>query len=193
MALATLQAVVDDLTSTVDYLRVAIDAPGEEWLACDRLVTDADALGGIVAGTKEARGISAHADRASSVPASALDQRGDAVAMSLFVQGYVFRAATVSIGAWLLADVVVGGAPAGWSMALGRGQPNAVRLAGDVPVVAARGVGDVQDALIAGHLAALVDCAHRACSRRGGVAVGQRRCVVRGILRRLRRDRSGRR
>ena len=169
MALAMLQAVVDDLTSTVDYLRVSIDAPGDAWLECGRLVTDHEVLGGVVAGTKAAHGISTHDGPASSVRVSAPDPRGDAVAMSLFVQGYVFRAATVTIGAWLLDDLVVGGAPDGWSMALGGGRPNAVRLAGDVPVTAAHGVGDVHAALIDGHLAALVDCAHRAC--RVGVAL----------------------
>ena len=146
MALATLRTVVDDVTSTVDYLRVDVDAPGSQWLECRPLVTDPAALAAVVATTKATQGT----DR-------------DDVAMSLFVQGYVFRAATVSIGAWLLDEVVVGGAPDGWSMALGRGGPNAVRLAADVPVFAARGVGDVHDALITGHLAALVDTAHRAC------------------------------
>ena len=163
MALATLQAVVDALTSTVDYLRVSVDAPGEDWLPCEALCTDAVTLHTVVATTKSANGISAENEPAVSVTERAAAQRGDTVAMSLFVQGYVFRAATVLIGGWLLDDVIVGGAPGGWSMALGRGRPNAVRLAGDVPVSAAASVGDVHGALIDGHLAVLIDTAHEAC------------------------------
>jgi iron complex transport system ATP-binding protein len=78
------------------------------------------------------------------------------------VQGYVFRVATVTIGGWLLDDVVVDSDPARWSIAIGRGRPNAVHLDGDVGVVAG-GVGDVHATLIDGHLARLVDTAHRAC------------------------------
>ena len=92
MALATLQAVVDALTSTVDYLRVSIDAPGEDWLPCEALCTDAVTLHTVVATTKSAYGISAENEPAVSVTERAAAQRGDTVAMSLFVQGYVFRA-----------------------------------------------------------------------------------------------------
>lgn len=146
MALATLQGVVDELTSTVDYLRVSIDAADRDWLDCLPLVTDPAALASLVETTKATRGTTR-----------------DDVAMSLFVQGYVFRVATVSIGAWLLADVVIDAAPARWAIAIGRGRPNAVNLGDDVGVVPAASVDDVHLALIDGHLATLVDTAHAAC------------------------------
>ncbi len=56
MATATLATVVDDLTATVDYLRVTIGGTDGEWLPCDRLVADAEHLASVVAGTKAARG-----------------------------------------------------------------------------------------------------------------------------------------
>ena len=67
MALATLQAVVDALTSTVDYLRVSVDAPGEDWLPCEALCTDAVTLHTVVATTKSANGISTENEPAVSV------------------------------------------------------------------------------------------------------------------------------
>lgn len=144
--MATLRTVVDALTSTVDYLRVSIDAPDGEWLDCGPLLADPDALAAVVATTKEAQGT----DR-------------DDVAMSLFVQGYVFSVAAVCIGAWLLDDVVVDAVPEGWAIALGRGRPSAVNLTADVPVAPAQNVGEIHASLIDGHLGALVDAAHDSC------------------------------
>jgi len=139
-------AIVDQLTATVDYLRVFVgDVPGE-WLSCSKLANDPDHLGRVVAGTKEARGT----------------ERDD-VATSLFVQGYSFRVATVSVGAWLLADALIDVDPATTAIALGRGSPNAVRLDARTTVRAGAEVRDVHDALIDGHLAAMVATAHRSC------------------------------
>jgi ferric iron reductase protein FhuF len=141
--------VVSRLTATVDYLRVSVGPPppGESWLACGPLVGDPEHLLGVVRPTAGERGTDA-----------------DDVAMSLFVQGYSFRIASVAIGGWLLSEVVVDVDPARTSIAMGRGRPNAVRLdaaalvgAEDAPV------GTLHDVLIDGHLARLVDTAHRAC------------------------------
>jgi ferric iron reductase protein FhuF len=146
MATAGPLAIVDQLTSTVDYLRISVgDAPGE-WLSCSRLTSDPDHLGAVVAGTKAARGT----DR-------------DDVATSLFVQGYVFRVATVPVGSWLLADSVIDVDPASMAIALGRGRPNAVRLDDGVEVVSPVDVRDVHATLIDGQLAAIVATAHESC------------------------------
>lgn len=146
MATATLATVVDDLTATVDYLRVTIGGTDGEWLPCDRLVADAGHLASVVAGTKAARGT----DR-------------DDVATSLFVQGYVFRIATVAIGSWVLADAVVDVDPATTEIALGRGRPNAVRLSPATTMAMPADVDTVHAALIERHLAAMVHTAHAAC------------------------------
>jgi ferric iron reductase protein FhuF len=136
-------ALVERITAAVDYLRISIgpSAPGE-WLPCEPLVTDPDALGALVATTKEGRGT----DR-------------DDVAMSLFVQGYAFRIATTAIGGWLLGEEVLDVSPANTAIAVGRHRPNAVRL-GEARIATA---ADIHEALVDGHLALLVDTAHRAC------------------------------
>ena len=172
MATATLARIVDDMTSTVDYLRVTIGAPEEGWLPCDRLVADADHLAAVVAGTQEARGTTR-----------------DDVATSLFVQGYVFRIATVAIGSWVMADAVIEVDPATTAIALGRGRPNAVRLAEATTMAMPADVQQLHAALIERHLAAMVDSGARRVPRRCRVAVGQRRGVVRGGVQRLRRRR----
>ena len=139
-------AIVDALTSTVDYLRITVgDGPGD-WLSCDRLVGDPDHLGAVVAGTKAARGT----DR-------------DDVAMSLFVQGYAFRIATVAVGSWVLADALVDVAPRTTAIALGRGRPNAVRLDAGLAVLTPVDVADVLAAVVDAHLAAMVATAHASC------------------------------
>jgi ferric iron reductase protein FhuF len=146
MATAGLLAIVEALTSAVDYLRITVgDGPGD-WLPCGPLVDDPEHLGATVAGTKQARGT----DR-------------DDVATSLFVQGYAFRIATVVVGSWLLADTVVDVAPATTAIALGRGRPNAVRLDAGTAVHTPAGAADVHAALVDGHLAAMVANAHASC------------------------------
>ena len=146
MATATLARIVDDMTSAVDYLRVTIGAPEEGWLPCDRLIADADHLGAVVAGTQEARGTTR-----------------DDVATSLFVQGYVFRIATVAIGSWVMADAVIEVDPATTAIALGRGRPNAVRLAEATTMAMPADVQQLHAALIERHLAAMVEAAHAVC------------------------------
>ncbi len=82
------------LLSTVDYLRVTVGEPDREWLASSAMTSDPEQLAAVVRSTAADRGT----------------DRGD-VAMSLFVQGYAFRIASIAIGAWLLDDIVVDVAP----------------------------------------------------------------------------------
>jgi ferric iron reductase protein FhuF len=135
------------VTATVDYLRISSGASAvaagadREWLPCRPLVSDPDALLSLVRATAAGRGT----DR-------------DDVAMSLFVQGYAFRIASMAVGGWLLGDAVLDVSPDTTAIAIGRDRPNAVR------VDAARLAGaDVHGHLIEEHLAPLVDTAHRAC------------------------------
>ena len=111
-------AALDRVLGTVGYLRVTVgarpegsDGPDGGWLPCGPLVEDADHLLAVVRSTAPGRGV----DR-------------DDVAMSLFVQGYAFRIASVAIGTWLLDDVVVDVDPAITAIALGRHRPNALHL-----------------------------------------------------------------
>ncbi|HEX2384364.1 MAG TPA: (2Fe-2S)-binding protein [Acidimicrobiales bacterium] len=131
------------VTAAVDYLRVSTGpAPaGRQWLRCGPLVSEPDALLALVRSTAAGRGT----DR-------------DDVAMSLFVQGYSFRVASIAVGGWLVGDAVIDVSPASTSIALGRDRPNAVHL-DDPRLVEA----DLHDHLIGRHLALLVDTAHRAC------------------------------
>lgn len=141
--------VVSRITAAVDYLRVSVGPPprDERWLACAPLVMDPGHLLPVVRSTARDRGTeAAH------------------VAMSLFVQGYSFRVASVAIGGWLLDGVVIDVDPANMSIALGRGRPNAIRLAAaDLVGSAGAPAETLHDALISGHLAGLVDTAHQAC------------------------------
>ncbi|MGH9290406.1 MAG: hypothetical protein ACRD0V_19280 [Acidimicrobiales bacterium] len=145
----TASELVSRITATVDYLRVSVGPPpsGEPWLACGPLVSDPEHLLGVVRSTAGSRGTEA-----------------DDVAMSLFVQGYCFRVASLAIGGWLLGGVVIDVDPGKTSIAVGRGRPNAVRL-DTAAVVGDQGglIESLHDVLIVGHLARLVDTAHRAC------------------------------
>jgi ferric iron reductase protein FhuF len=146
MGTAEPSAIVDELTSTVDYVRISVgDAPGE-WLACRDLTSDPDHLGSVVARTKSPLGT----DR-------------DDVATSLFVQGYSFRIATVSVGAWVLARALVDVDPVTTAITLGQGRPSAVRLDAGVRVVSPVDVREVHEMLVDGHLAPLVAAAHDSC------------------------------
>ena len=91
---------------------------------------------------------------------AALGTDRDDVATSLFVQGYVFRIATVAVGSWLLLDTVIAADPATTSISLGRGHPNAVLLDPDSRMLPGGGIDDVHATLIDGHLAPLVATAH---------------------------------
>ena len=138
---------VAKVLDVVPYLRVNIGATDrDDWLVSDRLLSDVDHLRQVVVGTAEARGT----DR--------LD-----VAMSLFVQGYAFRVASIAIGAWLLDDIVLDVGPQLTSISLGRNRPDAVHLADCRAVPAPDPRRGLHEALVDGHLALLVEAAHQAC------------------------------
>ena len=139
-------SLIQQITRTVDYLRISINPPPADWIRCEPLVADPHELADLVRGTREGRGT----DR-------------DDVAMSLFVQGYAFRIASLSIGAWVMGDTVIDVAPAGVSVALGRHRPNAVALDEARIVTGASTLATLHDSLIDGHLALLVANAHAAC------------------------------
>lgn len=83
--------------------------------------------------------------------------------MSLFVQGYAFRIASLAIGTWFLDGLVLDADPSTTAIGLGRSRPNAVRLdaASSLP---ARGdpLASLHQTLVEGHLAPFVDNAHEA-------------------------------
>jgi ferric iron reductase protein FhuF len=135
--------VLAQVTATVDYLRVSTGAAADdrEWLPCLPLVTEPASLLALVRATAAGRGT----DR-------------DDVAMSLFVQGYAFRIASLAVGGWLIGDSVLDVSPASTAIAVGRDRPNAVRV--DQPRIVDE---DLHQHLIDAHLARLVDTAHRAC------------------------------
>ena len=169
MATAEPLAIIDELLSTVDYLRISVGDVGERWLPCEPLVGDSVALAALIATTKSDRGT----DR-------------DDVATSLFVQGYAFRIASVAIGSWLLAGAVLDVSPSRTSIAIGRGRPERRQpedAAGDVTGErhgrsrrrdrgAPRPVGRHRTRDVPG---------------RDGTAVGQRGRLVCGFVRRVRR------
>lgn len=140
---------VERIVATVEHLRITVgdgEAPDQDWLASARLLEDPAHLSAVVRSTAAGRGT----DR-------------DDVAMSLFVQGYAFRLASIAIGAWLLDDVVLDLDPTITAVALGRHRPNAVRLAEARTVDAADALAGIHDVLIDSHLARLVAAAHDAC------------------------------
>ena len=139
-------SLIERITQTVDYLRVSVAPTDGDWIRCEPLVDEPAHLAELVATTKEGRGT----DR-------------DDVAMSLFVQGYAFRIASLAIGAWVMGDAVMDVAPARVSIALGRHRPNAVALDDATLVVVDDSLRGLHDTLIDGHLARLVACAHNAC------------------------------
>jgi len=147
------RAVVEQVTSTVSYLRVAdatdpaqsVDAD-PVWLPCEPLVSEPATLLELVRSTAAGRGT----DR-------------DDVAMSLFVQGYAFRIASLAIGSWLVADQVLDVGAATTSIALGRDRPNAVRLDQPRLVSTTDALRTLHEHVIDGHLGALVANARAAC------------------------------
>jgi ferric iron reductase protein FhuF len=131
------------VTATVDYLRVSTRSTVDDrdWVPCHLLVSEPETLVALVRTTAAGRGT----DR-------------DDVAMSLFVQGYAFRIASLAVGGWLLGDSVFDVSPSSTAIALGRHRPNAVRV--DEPRVVD---DDLLQHLIDAHLARLVETAHQAC------------------------------
>ena len=146
--LVQLRTDLDAVTAVVSYLTVALDPVGDEWLPAERLVSDAAFLLEHVRATGAGRGAP-----------------DDAVAASLFVQGYAFR-----LGAATLAPLVVTGrgtvvAPAQARIRLTRNRPGAIALLS--PVERALELDSVLHSLLE-HLGALV------MTLRGVVRVGER-------------------
>lgn len=138
--------VVKELLATVDYLRITVGTDGGNgrWLACEDLIADPSLLmeavwpTGAVWGTDD-----------------------DMVAMSLFVQGYVYRIASTAIGSFVLSGDVLSVRPEITEIALDRHRLNAVRLAGADLVEADGNLTVLHSVLIDEHLARFVDTAHR--------------------------------
>ena len=148
---------LDEVTTTVSYLRVAArrDADASfDWLSCAELVNDADRLLSVVRATAAGRGT----DR-------------DDIALSLFVQAYAFRIASIAIGGWLLSEGehTFDVRPANSAIALGRHRPNAVAL-NHVKFHH----GSIHNVLFEQHLALLVTAAHRASADSDGERVGEK-------------------
>ena len=88
--------------------------PGEEvgegkWFGCDQLLADPSWLGATITAT----------GRRLGAP-------GGAVAASLFVQGYAYRALTLGLSCFLLGGVLPGSRPEEMAMALSKGRPASV-------------------------------------------------------------------
>lgn len=146
------------LTDLVGYIRVTVgadephesDEPNEGWLPAERLVHDDRFLYDTMRIASDGRGV----------------ERDD-IGMSLLVQGYAFRVASVAIGCWMLGGGVVDVAPGNTSIRLGRNRPNAVRL-DDLAWVSepvedrAANLDVLHHQLVDGHLEPLVDTAGRA-------------------------------
>jgi ferric iron reductase protein FhuF len=147
-ALMDASEVVDRVTDTVTYLRVTVGTGSDatEWLPCEQLVTDPEALGELAGKTAAGRG----AGRQQ-------------VAMSLLVQAYAFRIGSIAIGAWLLGDIVVDVAPSRTAVAIGRDRPNAVRFDALGLIADGDSLEALHATLVEGHLGPLVANAHRAC------------------------------
>jgi ferric iron reductase protein FhuF len=143
------------VTEQVSYIRVSVrelTAASEEWMPGAGLVHDADVLYDTMRTTMDARGI----DR-------------DDIGMSLIVQGYAFRIASVAIGTWLVSGGCVDVSPDNVSIQFGRNRPNAVlldeaRWAVEPSLVGRpEAVSQLHEHLIDGHLAPMVDTARRRC------------------------------
>jgi ferric iron reductase protein FhuF len=149
-------AALDAVVERVTYLRIATrqpDTKSADWIACAPLVDDPDALAALVRRTATGRGI----------------ERDD-VAMSLFVQSYAFRIASVAIGTWLVSGGCVDVSPGNASIQLGRDRPNAVLLDEAKWAIAPSSsevLARLHVLLVDGHLAPLIQSGRDAC-RVGG-------------------------
>lgn len=136
------------VVDTVDYIRVTVGGErpddGAVWLPCDVAVSDPDALRTLAGTLRTGRGL----DR-------------DDVAMSLFVQGYAYRIASIVIGAWLVDGTVLDVAPDAMAVRIHEHRPNAVHFT--TAGVAGTDLADLLAVLVDGHLASMVDNARAAC------------------------------
>ena len=138
----SLAAVLSEMTSHVDYLRVSLDAPAADgWLRCHDLLADPALLAESIRLTGPGRGAP-----------------NDMVAASLYVQAYAFRIAVVALGPFALGLASPTCAPEATAIRIARHRPAAVAVldhrlgqAGD------RGPDATAEALLAGHLVPFVE------------------------------------
>jgi ferric iron reductase protein FhuF len=137
---------VEELLATVNHLRIMVGTRGEtrRWLACGDLIVNPDLLSETARSTAAFWGTD-----------------DDMVAMSLFVQGYVYRVASTAIGSFVLSGDVLSVRPETTEIALDQHRLNAVRLASPELVEADGDLSVLHRVLIDEHLAPLVDTAHR--------------------------------
>lgn len=108
---------INALTTAVDYIRITTldDNPNEplssEWIPGPSLVHDPAFLYDTMRSAMDERGI----------------QRDD-LGLSLIVQGYAFRIASIAIGTWLLSGGSVDVGPDNVWIQFGRQRPNAVKI-----------------------------------------------------------------
>lgn len=141
-----------EVSRLVDYIRITIGAAAADaaWVAAGPLVREPDVLYEAMRTTMDGRGI----------------ERDD-IGMSLLVQGYAFRIASVSVGSWLVGGGVVDVSPANVEIQFSRHRPNAVRL-DHARWIGAPSGPDLDWAalhrhLVDEHLAVIIDTARRAC------------------------------
>lgn len=140
------------VTGAADYLRVSVrnSTSGDEWLPTSSLVHDPQFLYETMRTAMDGRGVGR-----------------DDIGMSLLVQGYAFRIASVAIGSWLAAGRCVDVSPDNAWVRFGRNRPYAVLL--DAARWADRGGTDdgsmasLHRHLVDDHLAPLIDTARAAC------------------------------
>lgn len=148
-------AALDAVTGEVDYIRASVgdaETSFEEWVPGSSLVHDAQFLYDTMRSTMDARGV----------------ERDD-IGVSLIVQGYAFRIASVAIGTWLVAGGCVDVTPENVWIQFDRNRPNAVLLdkahwavdpaAGD----RTEQLAALHRHLVDDHMAPLVDTARSAC------------------------------
>lgn len=108
------------------------------------MVDDSDFLAGLVRSDREAPG---------------LDRRD--VALSIFVQGYAYRVASVAIGAWVLDGVVLDVSPSNMAFGTKEGRPSRIRFAAYRTAARASDLETLHRALVDRHLAGVVEQARR--------------------------------
>jgi iron complex transport system ATP-binding protein len=138
--------VADSLTAVaavVPYLRASTATDGDDWYACDALVTDPSVLTEVI-------------DRA--MPGFGTDD--PAVAASLFAQAYAFRVAGVALAAYALGLPVPDVAPNTTAVRIDKPRPSQVaHLAPDAQIVSA---AELSARLVTGHLEPFVAAVHAA-------------------------------
>jgi len=150
----TPRAALERLTALVPYVRVSVRDPdghdGDDWIPGSKLVRDPEFLYSMMRSTMDAREI----------------ERDD-IGLSLIVQGYAFRIASVAIGAWLVSGGVLDVAPENVSIQFGRNRPNAVLLDRAEWIAApsdepADTLAALHLHLVDGHMAAIIDTSRQA-------------------------------